>query len=351
MGIDIIKFIKEMGGNILKATENKLLDMLSNNDVTFFIPPYQRNYEWDKEQCEVFMGDIIKTTKSNLKQQYSEHFFGTIVYVQNEPTFGQPNRLVLTDGQQRITTTMLFLIALRDIVDDGNLKRFIDLKYLKNNNVTSDTEYKIKLKQVETDWETYRNIVLGFEFTNKDKTSAIYKNYMFFKNQLKKIKEEDKIPIVNLIEQGLAKFSIVTIQLEPIKNHWENPQEIFESMNSLGKPLSLGDLVRNYLLMGKDADTQNELYKNYWLHMEQTLPERVSDFIRDFMQLRGEMDFKKATSANYKELYAQFKELFKNIETEDLMAGLKQYSNYYACIVLNSDSGSVKINKRLNDIG
>ncbi len=336
-------------GRRLKATENYLLKMLSNYDVTFFIPPYQRNYEWDKNQCTVFLEDIIKTTESNIKQQYSEHFFGTIVYVQDEPTFTQPNRLILTDGQQRITTTMLFLIALRDIEDDKALKDFINSKYLKNNNVTSDTEYKIKLKQVETDWETYRNIVLGFELTNEDKDSAIYRNYLFFKNELSKIKKESTLSVVSLVEQGLAKFSIVTIELEPIKNHWENPQEVFESMNSLGKPLSLGDLVRNYLLMGKNADVQDELYKDYWLHIEKTLPERVSDFIRDFMQLKGQKGFKKATSANYKELYAQFKELFKNVETENLMEDLKKYSNYYACIVLDRNSGSILINKRLND--
>lgn len=334
----------------MKATENYLLNMLSNNDVTFFIPPYQRNYEWGKEQCIVFLEDIIKTAKSNIKQQYSEHFFGTIVYVQNEPIFGQPNRLVLTDGQQRITTTMLFLIALRDIEGDKLLEDFINSKYLKNSNAINDTEYKIKLKQVETDWETYRNIVLGFEPTNEDKASAIYRNYSFFKTELNKIKRESTLPVVNLIEQGLSKFSIVTIQLEPNRNHWENPQEVFESMNSLGKPLSLGDLVRNYLLMGKDADVQDELYKDYWLHIEKALPERVSDFIRDFMQLKGQKGFKKATPANYKELYAQFKELFKNVETEILMEDLKRHSNYYACIVLNRDSGSILINRRLNDL-
>ena len=185
----------------MKARENYLLDMLSNNDVTFFIPPYQRNYEWDKDQCLIFLEDIVKTSKSNIKHQYSEHFFGTIVYVQNEPVFGQPNKLILTDGQQRITTTMLFLIALRDTVDDDNLKNVINSKYLKNDNVKTDTEYKIKLKQVETDWETYRNVVLGLELTNEDKESAIYINLMFFKDELMKIKKEETIPILNLVDQ------------------------------------------------------------------------------------------------------------------------------------------------------
>ena len=334
----------------MKATENYLLNLLSNNDVTFFIPPYQRNYEWDKSQCEVFLNDIKKTAISNMNRIASEHFFGTIVYVQNEAVFGQPSRLILTDGQQRITTTMLFLVAIRDVVDDETSKKFIDSKYLKNNNVSDETEYKIKLKQVETDWEAYRNIILGLDLTNENKNSAVFSNYLYFVNELHKIKAENKIDIIKLISLGLDKFSIVTIQLEPIKNNWENPQEVFESMNSLGKPLSLADLVRNYLLMGKEANVQDSLYKDYWLYIEKQLPNEVSNFIRDFMQLKREVDFKKATPANYKELYVSFKELFRDIDIEDLLSELKKYSNYYAFIVRGKESGSTKVDNKLNDL-
>jgi len=137
--------------------EMKLLNMLSNNDVTFFIPPYQRNYEWTDEQCEVFFDDIVKTHDRNVQGHASEHFFGSITFFQTETAFGQPDQLVLIDGQQRITTTMLFLVALRDILQDVKLKNYIDAKYLRNNNVSSDNdEYKIKLKQVETDWAVYK---------------------------------------------------------------------------------------------------------------------------------------------------------------------------------------------------
>ena len=93
--------------------ERKLLDVLSNNDVTFFIPPYQRNYEWTEEQCSVFWDDIKKTALLNDIGQKSEHFFGTITFFKTQTPFGQPDKLVLIDGQQRITTTMLFLIANR----------------------------------------------------------------------------------------------------------------------------------------------------------------------------------------------------------------------------------------------
>lgn len=97
-------------------SEMKLLNVLSNNNVTFFIPPYQRNYEWTDEQCKVFLDDVVKTYRINSSGKLSEHFFGSITFFETEAVFGQPHKLVLIDGQQRITTTMLFLVALRDIL-------------------------------------------------------------------------------------------------------------------------------------------------------------------------------------------------------------------------------------------
>ena len=138
--------------------EIKLLHMLSGNDVTFFIPPYQRNYEWTDEQCSVFLEDVIKTYEANNAGKNTEHFFGSITYFQTDSVFGQPHKLVLIDGQQRITTTMLFLVALRDLLGDDKLGDFINNKYLRNGNVPDASEYTVKLKQVETDWEAYKKI-------------------------------------------------------------------------------------------------------------------------------------------------------------------------------------------------
>lgn len=334
----------------MTPTKQDLLGMLSNNDVTFYIPPYQRNYEWDNEQCFVFLEDIIKTAKSNLGGQITEHFFGTVTYFQSEHIFGQPDKLILIDGQQRITTTMLFLIALRDIIADESLKAFVDQKYLKNNNAVGEGEYKIKLKQVETDWESYKKIVLGTPLTNEDKTAAVYHNYKFFCDELRKIIDRKDLELKDLIEKGLAKFSIVTIQLEPDKNKWENPQEIFESMNSLGKPLSLADLIRNYLLLGLSANKQDKLYHNYWLHIEKALPDLVSAFIRDYMQCEFAKPYPKAVEANYKELYAKFKELFAGRNSEELLKSLMEYSSLYACITLGQTTSDPKIDRKLKDI-
>ncbi len=330
--------------------EKHLLELLSNNDVTFFIPPYQRNYEWEKEQCEVFLNDIIRVTQNNKEARKSEHFFGTVTYFQTETAFGQPNKLVLIDGQQRITTTMLFLVALRDVINDEGLKRYIESKYLRNDNVSDDSEYKIKLKQVETDWKVYCDIILGNHLQERSKNSAIYRNYAYFTNELKELEQDTGFTLADVIELGLSKFSVVTVELQPERNPWENPQEIFESMNSLGKPLALGDLVRNYLLLGIKPEGQEFLYKNYWLHMEESIPHQVSGFIRDYMQLKEKKSFKQATERNYKELYSNFKEIFGGYDTGELLKTLSEYSDYYAYILLFETSGSKKIDKRLEDV-
>lgn len=329
--------------------ETKLLHMLSNNDVTFFIPPYQRNYEWIDEQCAVFLNDVIKTYGSNSAGKNTEHFFGTITYFQTEAAFGQPNKLVLIDGQQRITTTMLFLVALRDLLEDANLVKFIDNKYLRNDNVSGESEYKVKLKQVETDWVAYKNIILSEGLSDKEKNSAVYRNYRYFLNKLMDYRNEGN-DLGALIEKGLNKFSVITIELQPDKNVWENPQEIFESMNSLGKPLSLADLVRNYLLLGLDADTQGFLYNQYWLHMEKVIPGQVSNFIRDYMQAYEKRPFLKATETNYKELYGLFKRMFSDRETRGLLKDIAESATIYSYLLPGGSCGNRVIDRQLQDL-
>ncbi|MBX3311743.1 MAG: DUF262 domain-containing protein [Microbacteriaceae bacterium] len=238
-----------------------------------------------------------------------------------------PSRYVLTDGQQRITTTMLFLIALRDTIEDKNYKETIQKRFLVNERTESGTEYKIKLKQVETDWEAYRLLVLGHGIPTDLKNSSVYQNYLFFKRELSKFSDAE---VKSLLENGLTKFSIISIQLEPDRNPWENPQEIFESMNSLGKPLSLADLVRNYLLMGKSADEQTKLYDQYWLSLEKRLQGNLSPFIRDWMQADQHKSYKVARENNYKELYNSFKEIVNNRNVEELFKNFLQFAHPYS---------------------
>lgn len=329
--------------------ENKLLHLLSNQDVTFYIPPYQRNYEWTDEQCQVFWDDVIKTYHDNISGMITEHFFGSVTFFQSETPFGQPNKLVLIDGQQRVTTTMLFLVALRDILEDAGLKNFINSRYLQNNNTSGDGEYKIKLKQVESDWGAYKKIILSEELSREEKTSSVYRNYQFFCNKLNARQEKGE-NLAELIDKGIAKFSVITIELQPSRNKWENPQEIFESMNSLGKPLSLADLVRNYLLLGLDAKVQDDLYNRYWLHIERTIPKKVSDFIRDYMQSVKKCGYPKSSESNYKLLYSQFKKIFDCCDSESMLKDLAEYADIYAFIIFDKTTGNKEIDKLIADL-
>ena len=132
----------------MKPSEEKLLTLLSNHDVTFFIPPFQRNYEWTYEQCETFWDDVVRLAERNSDGGNADHFFGAVTYYSKRSTaFGDPSILILIDGQQRITTSMLFLAALRDSLVDVRAKENINLRYLKNERATGENdEYKIKLK-------------------------------------------------------------------------------------------------------------------------------------------------------------------------------------------------------------
>ena len=165
----------------MRSNDGKILGLLSNNDVTFFIPPYQRNYEWDVQTCEVLYKDIVRVAAANKDHPGTAtmHFFGTVIfYSEGSQYFGQPSKLILVDGQQRLTTIMLFMIAVRDVVTDNELGNLIEAKYLKNNNASEeDVECKIKLKQVESDWNTYKKLILKEPLDTNELDTAVAQNY------------------------------------------------------------------------------------------------------------------------------------------------------------------------------
>jgi hypothetical protein len=331
----------------MKADPKNLLESLSNNAATFFIPPYQRNYEWKEATCSVFFQDVKKVADSNQAGIRAEHFFGSIVYVVEESGFGIPARYVLTDGQQRITTTMLLLIALRDGIAEEQYRETIQKSYLQNDRASNDSEFKIKLKQVETDWEAYKLLALGKDVPEELQNSAVYQNYLYFTREISLLSQNDR---KSLLEDGLAKFQIIAIQLEPQRNTWENPQEIFESMNSLGQPLSLADLVRNFLLMGKSSELQSTLYDEYWLKLEKKLPGQLSAFIRDWMQADLHRFVKQAKESNYKELYTQFKQLVSERSVEVIFDSFVRFAEPYAQAIGLKETGNPRIDALLFDL-
>lgn len=342
----------------MKPEAYYLLDFISTKSVNFMIPPYQRNYEWGEDQCKFLFEDIVKTAEERANGNKVDHFFGTLIFYMKESGFLGSKKLILTDGQQRITSAMLFISAVRDLLSENDIK---DRDY---DSVTElydeyNDSYLFNLKrhsieprliQIEKDKEVYLQIIHGEDVKNRE--SVIYRNYQYFKTKLEEYsKKHPDQSLADLVESGLSGFQIVAIELEPERNSWENPQDIFESMNSLGKPLSLGDLVRNYLLIGKSIPEQEELYKLYWVRVEEAVPDNTSDFIRDFMQMTAQHDYKKATDTNTKELYREFKILFHNTDTTKLLKSFVTASEVYASILdpKKHSTGSGKIDRLLTD--
>lgn len=159
----------------MKTESHSINDVLAKNATSFFIPPFQRAYAWGKTEIERYFSDVLRIIDSELNTNQHdklEHFFGTVVIKEEKAGFA--NKSIVVDGQQRLTTTLVFLIALRDLETDTANQEYINQNYLKNN--TSTFQDKIKLKQVTKDWDSYRSLV------NKETPIAgiIYNAYQLF---------------------------------------------------------------------------------------------------------------------------------------------------------------------------
>ena len=243
----------------MKATEAKLLDLLKKSS-QFEIPIYQRTYSWTEKECKQLWDDVIHCGNNDTIRV---HFIGSIVYIESglsQVTYQSP--LLVIDGQQRLTTVTLLLAALAEAIGDtepvdGFSQRKIRNYYLLNPEEVKDRHYKLILSQ--TDKDSLKAIV-----TNKNQPTnhsiRIVENYSNFKKWI----ANDGIDFETICK-GLAKLVVVDLALN---RDYDNPQLIFESMNSTGKELSQADLIRNFILMGLEPMLQNHLYEQYWRPME-----------------------------------------------------------------------------------
>jgi len=230
----------------MRAHDSYLHKLIQMNDTVFSIPVYQRNYDWDSENCEQLFNDI-----ESIAQTGKEHFIGSIVYISVGTATDQSYNII--DGQQRITSVMLFLRALRDITEDEHLQKLIRNKYLVNFDL--DGEPKVKLKQIESDSGVYEKLIMSASydetaFSDKEKQSNVYRNYMLMRDLIQQSKVSH-----NDLYGAVMKLEIIDVMLTT-----EDPQEVFESMNSTGKNLTNTDLLRNYLLMDLPYQTYYFLY-------------------------------------------------------------------------------------------
>lgn len=311
----------------MKTSNSSIFEALSLNNTSFFIPPYQRAYSWGKEQINRFFDDVMRLVHSEqdpMQKDKQQHFFGTLVYKwEGQGSFAK--RQVIIDGQQRLTTTLIFCIALRDLSTDQEEKQNITNTLLINEKSTFKD--KIKLKQVTSDWDAYGALVMGKESVPGKITDA----YNLFIRLLSKQLEDEDITAEHFIT-ALQRINVAIIELseEPYKG--EDPQVIFETLNSLGKPLSLSDLIRNYILLGMPSDQQTTIYDEVWQpKIEQPLGEAyISKFFRDYLQCRDKKPYKVVNDNNTKELYYQFKGFVEQTFTSR-DAFIKDIQSYVPC--------------------
>ena len=314
----------------MKGSEAKMTGFMEGADKRYVIPVYQRKYDWKQENCRQLYEDLKKIVRDGRES----HFFGSIVssVVPN----GSKIEYHIIDGQQRLTTVTLLLLAIRNLIrqgklssEAGKLDEQINQRFLISPWAKADDQ--IKLRPVKSDREALMKLFGAEE--DYDPTSNLTLNYHFFCDQL--LKEE--VPVDDLYG-AIGKLEIIRITLDPC----DNAQLIFESLNSTGLALTEGDKIRNYILMGQPPREQNELYDTYWTTIERCTGNDVSGFVRDYLSVKQQV------TPTVNNVYRSFKEYAENVRLpmEALLDDLRRYARLYEKL-LTCRSGLK--NQRLDD--
>lgn len=318
----------------MNAGPQRVVDLLTTTSNRMVIPVYQRAYSWDEEQCQQLWDDIVSAGRRG----EGTHFTGSVVMVlDGTPDFSGVTKVLVIDGQQRITTLTLLLVALAEFARDNpdkvshfSFEEIMGSGYLVSPYKKGDNHYRLTLSQ--GDQTTLRSVIDHLENPDVDvvpEAHRIVENLDFFRSCLKKIDDP------NVVWDGIGRLEVVTISLAQGQ---DNPQLIFESMNSTGKDLSTADLVRNYVLMGLPMGEQENLYANYWRKIEETLGadsyDRVfDDFLRNWLTV-----ISAPASIVSRDVYRLFKRhaadngYDKPGHMASLLKELKRFAGHYACI-------------------
>ena len=297
---------------------------LLNGQYQYIIPVYQRKYSWLAEvQCARLWKDIVNM----VKQHKQHHFVGSIVSVAEKYSLMGVQKRLIIDGQQRMTTLSILMIALRDyLVEQGageEVEENINM-VLKNPSRKGDDAYKMLL--TDTDRDIMIKLVDKLPI-GEDEDSKIYTNYLYFKQKV-----AEGILTPDEVYESISKLDIVGIVLDRAQG--DDPQLIFESLNSTGMDLSKSDLIRNYILMGLDNDEQKSIYNNYWKPFEKNFPtqdgtDRMDRFFRDYLTM------KKGVFIKFDTIYDVFKDFAENSEfskQEELADDIMMYGDLYTNI-------------------
>ncbi len=295
----------------MKANETKVEDFLSSNRTQFVIPVYQRNYDWTTEQCKQLLDDILEV---GTNKKMNVHFIGSIVYVHDDLfAVSRIKELTIIDGQQRLTTiTLIYLVLYRLAKELKNEELVCEINETYLINKFSQDDEKLKLRPTDNNDRALKYLLRGDDNEEYSNYSKLIYNFNYFKGRI----TEDNYQYVL---KGLSKLMFVEVSLDREK---DNPQRIFESLNSTGLELSQADLIRNYILMGLNRKDQNKIYQNYWELIEKLAKDeslnvsRVSDFIRDFLTLENK------NIPNKDKVYIEFKEKYPTSTLADLEKNL-----------------------------
>ena len=315
-----------------------LRDFIGTNKVLFRIPVYQRNYDWSESNCTRLLDDIRTIVETGEK-----HFLGTIVFMAARNGGFALQEYTIIDGQQRLTTLMIMLKALSTVAKAVKDPCYEEIEEQYLHNKYCDEEFKVKLKPVQSDNAQFL-LLLNGKTDEMDEETHIYKNFMLCKSKFEKWCEKDFLP--SDILNAMTKLEIVEIVLTKGE---DDPQIIFESINSTGLELSNADLIRNFLLM--NSDNQERLYNDYWMVIEKSLRNKTdySNLDAFFVQY---IIYKTSKPVNSRQLYTRFVKLFKDggYSQESILDELKYYANIFKAFVYGSNTYSLRVNELLKRI-
>ena len=321
----------------MKIESGRMLnDYIEPNKKQYCIPVFQRDYAWTEEQCTKLFEDIVMAYKKD-----RPHFCGSFVYA----PLGSKKHIdsyIIIDGQQRFTTLYILIKALADSADDDRDKDALQ-RYLYNEDKFDryglDEKSKLKLKPVKTDNDQLLLLMSGkIEQMDKSRRGIIYHNYMLFMQLIKSFLEELSANSVLMINDGIEKLICADIRLDTD----DNAQEIFERINSTGIKLGLADLIRNYILM-TDTD-QERLYEEYWLTVQNLLPDKLLDnFFIDYLNMKSDGFVKES------EAYKSFKQVYVEgkYDNEKMLQEILHYAKQYYVFCYGSSDFGAEVNKAL----
>ncbi|ASP28452.1 hypothetical protein SCORR_v1c06800 [Spiroplasma corruscae] len=311
---------------MIEATNTFIEKELKELNELYIIPVFQRNYSWTTKECEQLFSDLLLTNN-----EY-KHFIGIIILQRINNDLTRSSQNIIIDGQQRITTIFILIKALHDLCTNHN-----DSESLRSYLYMEDKKTK-KIKLNKEDDITFKYL-LNDDFDKIKIGSRIFSNYIFFKNKFSKLIEEEKFKI-DEFSKLISKLIFVRVQI----NIDDNPQLIFERINSTGVELSTSDLIRNYLLM---TNYSEELYENYWYELEKLFDNKnLNSFIHHYIM------YKTNKSIPDSKVYSEFKKFLtvNDIPNEEVLKDLKKVSKLYAILLQVVPFPNSKINKVIRDL-